>query len=730
MFTKLYAESAFMKKWITKINAAILLSCSLPAFSQNIPLESWRPHFSYHNVRQLIAGNDKIFASAENGLFYVNVNSKEVNILSKTDGLSDVNISAMVYDEGTKTLILGYESGLIDLYANGKVRTIRDLRDSPLAGNKRINDISSDGTNAYLGTSFGVIVVSLTQKEVTDNYRSIGSGGEDLTILELEVFENQLIVISDRLIQVGRLEKNLLDFNNWSRYSTTNQSIRSLTAGDRLYAIENDTSLVQVGNMSVESIPFPNSRSIEAIAYDESLFVLVDKNLFDMSISTVSPILSFGEDYSPSSIIANEGVWVGTKRSGLLSPSLEVLMPNGPISDTKSNVRFTNGKIFSFYSQQPELFTGEIDSSGYDTFDNISWSTQKIENFFNISDAAFFDGHMLYSSIGFGVYDELLNDTVPQLNKTNDGQIIIPTMESLSGQLYIPSYDNDLPLNILDDEGVISSYSENDISTRNPVGLKVSRFGSLWIQRSSFEGGLVAVNLEDEELRIINGSDGLASSNINNYIIDLEDETWVATTSGISIFSDASFPFNSFNAIQPIFENQELFEGEEIYAVGFDGGNRIWMSTREGLHIFNNSLSELEKLFTVDNSPLPSHRVLNLAYNSNNGEMFISTDRGMVSYRSSSSLSQSISQNALMYPNPVHPGYSGLVGLSNLGANTQVKITDQNGKLIKSLNVNGGTASWDLLDYNGSKVPSSIYLFFISSINGEDTLVGKLAVVN
>jgi hypothetical protein len=71
-----------------------------------------------------------------------------------------------------------------------------------------------------------------------------------------------------------------------------------------------------------------------------------------------------------------------------------------------------------------------------------------------------------------------------------------------------------------------------------------------------------------------------------------------------------------------------------------------------------------------------------------------------------------------------------LVGFKNLIKNATVKITNINGKLISELISDGGTASWDLRDLNGKKITTGVYLVFLSNLDGSESLVGKVAVVN
>ena len=86
-------------------------------------------------------------------------------------------------------------------------------------------------------------------------------------------------------------------------------------------------------------------------------------------------------------------------------------------------------------------------------------------------------------------------------------------------------------------------------------------------------------------------------------------------------------------------------------------------------------------------------------------------------------------RNVNIFPNPVRPDYQGLVGLTGLARNANVKVTDVNGNLVKEIDANGGSASWDLTNVRGGQIATGVYLFFSSSSDGEETYVGKIAVV-
>ena len=60
--------------------------------------------------------------------------------------------------------------------------------------------------------------------------------------------------------------------------------------------------------------------------------------------------------------------------------------------------------------------------------------------------------------------------------------------------------------------------------------------------------------------------------------------------------------------------------------------------------------------------------------------------------------------NVYAYPNPVTPDYTGLITITGLTLDADVKILNSNGKLIKQGRSNGGTFTWDGFDSEGNRM--------------------------
>jgi hypothetical protein len=180
------------------------------------------------------------------------------------------------------------------------------------------------------------------------------------------------------------------------------------------------------------------------------------------------------------------------------------------------------------------------------------------------------------------------------------------------------------------------------------------------------------------------------------------------------------------------------FEGNVEYVLGsthitdieVDGGNRKWMATAgAGLVLLSSDGSEIIKQFTKENSALISNNIYDIKMNQETGELFIITDLGLVSYRSDASQDDADYSSTKVFPNPVRPGYEGLITIQGIRYDSDVKVTDVSGNLIFKTTSNGGTATWDGKRVDGTKVESGVYLIWTATNEGSSNKVGKVVVV-
>ena len=112
------------------------------------------------------------------------------------------------------------------------------------------------------------------------------------------------------------------------------------------------------------------------------------------------------------------------------------------------------------------------------------------------------------------------------------------------------------------------------------------------------------------------------------------------------------------------------------------------------------------------------------------GKVFFATEVGLCSFRSGATKSNNNFKNVLIFPNPVRHDYDGLITISGLNDNTNVKITDVSGNLVFETTTEGGSASWNGKSFSGNKVKTGVYLFFCTNSLLNESVVKKVLMYN
>ena len=134
--------------------------------------------------------------------------------------------------------------------------------------------------------------------------------------------------------------------------------------------------------------------------------------------------------------------------------------------------------------------------------------------------------------------------------------------------------------------------------------------------------------------------------------------------------------------------------------------------------------------FTNENSPLLSNTILDIEINHETAEVFIATDKGLMSFRSDATQSAQYTDDLHIFPNPVRENYNGIITINGLSYESNVKITDVSGNLVFETNSEGGTAIWNGSDINNNRVSTGIYLVLSSDKYGEEKTIGKILFIH
>lgn len=735
----------------------LFITLSLATFTaaQDIPLGTWRTHTSWTETTQLVDGGDKIFAAVESGIFYYDREDNSINRITTLDGLLGEGITALDYDNTRDILIVGYSTGNADLVLADEIINLDLTSESQVIGSKSINAILVAGAFAYLGTDYGILKLSLESGEVRETYRDIGPDGDQLSVTDLAFHTDSLFIntpVGVRATSIGE-NTNPGDWRFWVSHPMPVTPVQLASAGTSLFASVNNEGVFEYADgrwINSGITPLAEYRGLNGTA--GRLVIAGGEQVQAYAV----PGLTLEQEASdPLISLPNEGIvddsgnwWIADNANGLLSDQSGFFAgysPSGPASPYVFTMTGTGDSLFVLTGGYTSGIQPLNRNAGVHVFSRGEWTNRFGEedevNFRDITAVAVMPGTeaRCYASAGDGLM-RVLGDQVEVIDENSPGSplentdspgrgLIIPDLAIGTDGIWMINYNASQPVHRLAPDGTWSSFSI-------PVGLaryavQIELINDLvWLRVAPARGGgLVIFRPETGEARYLNqqaGSGSLPSASVYDMALDLDGFLWLGTAAGVSVITNPFVIEGDINAIEPVFEGRPLLIDEEVNAIYVDGGNRKWIGTDNGAWLFDPPADELLLRFTETGSPLPSDEIIDLEVDERTGEVFIGTSRGIVSYRSDATRAEPEHRDVRIFPNPVRPDFQGVVGISGLARDAEVKITDSSGRLVFRTQANGGTASWDVSARN---LPGGMYMVFSATPDGQESFVGKIAVI-
>lgn len=730
----------------TVFRFVLVVGCQLSVivYAQEIPIHTWRDHVSFNSIHTVSIGAGKVYAGAENGIVVLEVADNSLTAVTKLTGLSSTGITQVCSDQPRQQVLISYEDGNLDILKSNEIINYNGLKTSPtITGSRKINHIAMRGNLAYLSADYGMVVFDLVQLQVKETWRDLGPAGETIEIYQSTFRDDSIFVATEQGVLAGDLDDNLLDFNNWKRFNSGvfSGAIQSVTTfDDDVFAAINGSGIHRYENGTWSLQAYLQGLSFKNITSGQSnLFITEGSNLYAVNVAgvlspitdpaIVSPVIAF-EDTSGKR-------WIGDGRNGLVSDKtglFERYVPNGPSFSEGLKLSFdaTSNKMYAVSGGYTPSFLPLLNREYLNHFSSGSWQAEPAVQDQDLTDVKVSGNRTVLSSFGKGV-QVIENGSVTFQDETTSPNV---TALAVSAEgIWVTNYGASQSLNLLKHNNAWESFSFPSIAAaRYPTKLIADFSGNVWMVLSpSNGGGILVFDKEANEtvyLTEATGAGGLPSRLVYSIALDRDGSVWVGTSAGVAYFPSPGSVFTgSVNAVKPIFENRPLLRDEKVTAIDVDGGNRKWIGTENGVWLFNPFGEEQVYYFNAANSPLLTDEMVDIEINSLTGEVFFMTDKGITSFRSNATSGNAAFQNVKIFPNPVTPQFNGFVGISGLATDAFVKITDVSGKLIWQTQANGGTASWNVRDYNGRRAATGMYLVFATATDGSESVVGKIAVV-
>ena len=233
--------------------------------------------------------------------------------------------------------------------------------------------------------------------------------------------------------------------------------------------------------------------------------------------------------------------------------------------------------------------------------------------------------------------------------------------------------------------------------------------------------------------------DNICGDAVYSLLADQSGNLWIGTDGGPLMLTAEAIASGSSTFVQVKVPRNDgtnladyLLSNVYITSICIDGAGRKWFGTSgNGVYLISaDNLQQIEH-FTTSNSALLSNIIESVSVNDRTGEVFFGTANGLCSYIGDATepAEEMTKDSVYAYPNPVEPGYTGLITVVGLTLNADIKIVGPAGTLVKSGRSNGGTFTWDGTDLHGNPVASGIYMVETATADGKKGTVCKIGVI-
>jgi streptogramin lyase len=760
----------------------------MTVFAQNdIAIGQWRSHFPVNRMISVTQSQDKVYYAGEQMVLVLDKTERSISRLDKVSGLTQVGIRVIKYYPAMELLLIAYNDGNIDVVEESGVTNVSDIKRYSLISEKSINHIHFADSFAYLSCSFGLVQMDLTKYEIKNTYLTDNFGVNASSVLEGKIYMS-----TEEGIYEGDQSLNLSDFSNWVEHDMSKNLPFAYFSNaiewfdGRLFATVNDTVKYYDGtnwqHFSSENAALPAGhpdrnkpflyRPNEIIYLETSLDgerLIMTTSLSIMAVEKNGFYFPHGTgDFinSPRQAIRAGGVWYYAdynKGANILEGfnDFTKIEANAPFSNNMYQMTVANNNLYVTAGGVNGSWNALNRPDGLFLMEDGIWSFRNkfySDSLVDVNDMMPVAVHPSNGKVYTGSYRKGLvefdGDNFQVFGKegtTLNNPELDPFSVRVTGlafdqdeNLWISNYEAPEPISVLRVDGTWESFPLPSASAQ-VADMVIDRSGNKWMVVARGSEGIAVFNENeavvggtDNRYRILTpGNSELPSKEVNCLAVDRDGDVWVGTVEGTAVFECGGQMFSAegCRGRKVIVEEDDfgeyLLKTENVTTIAIDGADRKWFGTDNGIFVQSPDGEETVFRFTTDNSPLPSDKIVDIAINDQNGEVFISTEQGLVSYRSDATAGTNThAADVYAYPNPVRPNYDGPIAIKGLVNDANVKITDISGALIYETTALGGQAIWNGRDYNGRKAATGVYLVFSSNRDGLETLVTKLVFVN
>ncbi len=751
---------------------ALLFSNSCVAQQQLQQIGQWREHLPYHSAIDVESGSGFIYAATPYSIFYVDVTGNSVTRMSRVTGLAETAVNSISINSNSGKLLVAYSNSNLDIIYRNDVFNIPDIHRDNIIGDKTIYDIYPHKNDFYLSAGIGVIIINGDRHEVKDTW-VIGNNGEKVRVNSFTANSNHYYAATIEGLKRTSLTSDPANYLNWEILSGSGLPPGNckdvLSIGEKIISLCND-SLFVLNNSTwnffyaetgwtISNINTSNNQVLVMMKkIDGSSRVTILNNDGNISRTIIHPQINVPKN----AIIHNSDVWVADSTGGLLRFSTSGYTGyqlNSPRSISTGQLIIDDGDVYAAAGEVDNNWQPQQNRNGFYKFKDGQWTNYDSRSFpildsirDVISLAVGKDKTVWAGSYGNGLIQ--INGNNFQFYK-NNSPISPAVSDPGSYRITGLSFDNDQnlwvsnhgamqPIVVRKKDGTWKKFTLPLALPGNTVSTIIhDNQHQKWIISPGnglilFDHGVTLDDISDDRWKFYRtgvGVGNLPSNNVLSIAKDKDGFIWVGTDDGIGIIQcpEIAFMNTGCDAFLPVVQqggfNNYLFKGERVNAIAVDGANRKWIGTPNGVWLLDAAGDKTIYRFTEQNSFLLSNDVRSIAINTQSGEVYFGTAKGISSFRSTSTDGSMKNDNVLVFPNPVPPGYSGTIAIRGVTNNALIKITEIDGRLVYQTRALGGQAIWDGRNYRGQKISSGIYLILVTDDNRKENYATKIVFI-
>ena len=542
----------------------------------------WETYFSYNSTTSIAEGVNEIYFASYNSIFSYNIFNSQIEKFDTLNELSGDEISAFYHSENNNLIAIGYSSGflqIINLNSNSIIN-IYDILNKPTipADRKKINHFYQNEDDLLISTGYGISVYDINAFEFGDTYY-IGNFASMLNISSTIVDENYIYASSPDLgIFRANLESNLIDFNSWQAIYTGN--IYELLINENNILFYDDFNLMSIKNEEIITLSTLQNE-IKNVSINDSKIIIISEDNCIIYNNDLSQILNLFESETymtifNDGIIKNNKTYIATDEKGVLviensNNSFSFLKPDGPLENNIFSVETLNNHTWVSFGSYSEYFNPyPLKYSGVSSYD------ENLESWFNITKDSIPNQAVNLNNISINPFD---NNNV-FISSFHGGLI---EMDNFN---FTELYDN----NNSGLETLLTSDSEYESIRISDI--EFDENGDLWVLNSRVDNPLKSFSLDNNSwnsydfTEIIN--DGFQDElGFNDIEIDDYGNKWIASLrSGLIGFNNDS---GNIRLRKVFSQDQSDMPSSYVKSIAVDNNNHLWIGTVQGLRVLYNT---------------------------------------------------------------------------------------------------------------------------------------------